>query len=336
MKAVYNNFLIVLLIALLCSTKVQGQERIEGVMAFQFNGDTDPAKKYSIYIPSTYVAGSANPLMLGLHPFNTNRWNSTSWCDTLITFAETNGLLLLCPDGGPDGRVDDPIDTAFTSVLLDSMALWYNVDAQKIFAIGFSWGGLTTYTYGLNHVEQFAGFIPIGAAISGTQPIANVLENSKCKPYYIIHGSLDNPGIRFFPLRDSLIVHNACVETNYLIGVGHTIDFPNRNQILTDAFIWLDSISCELMTEVVALPQMSEHISVFPTTIRANMESRLHFTTDGHLPGSIVLINMAGRKTHVIDYDHDTVQLPPCISGIHWLVFRLREKEQIIPIVILP
>lgn len=216
------------------------QTRIDADFSFQ----TDPAKKYSLYIPSTYNANEANALMVGFHPFNTNRWDAEAWCDTLINFAETNGLILACPDGGADGRVDDPLDTAFTTALMDSVMLWYNINPDKVYAMGFSVGGRATYTYGLNHINRFGGFIPIGAAVNGTNEVNGVIQNASGKPYYLVHGDNDAPTIRFFPLETVLNNNGAIVESLLMAGIGHTIDFPNRNQILTDAFEWIDSVNC--------------------------------------------------------------------------------------------
>ena len=82
---------------------MNAQLSIDGDFAFQ----SDSAKKYSLYIPSTYVEGTDHRLMLALHPWNTARWDSESWRDTLITFAEMTQLILVSPDGGADGlRVD--------------------------------------------------------------------------------------------------------------------------------------------------------------------------------------------------------------------------------------
>lgn len=232
------------LILLATSAQLLAQTRIDGNFPFQ----TDPAKKYSIYVPSNYNPAAPSPLMLGLHPFNVNRWDAESWCDTLIDFAEMNDLLLVCPDGGTDGRIDDDIDTAFTSLLLDSMHIWYNIDTTRRYCMGFSWGGQTTYTYGLRHINRFCGFLPIGSAMGFTTLVSDVLDNSKDLPFYIVHGDQDAPGVRFDPIRDSLIAHDAIVNTNLLAGVGHTIDFPNRNQILTAGFMWIDSIGCQADT----------------------------------------------------------------------------------------
>ncbi|MEM9544602.1 MAG: hypothetical protein AAGA77_01445 [Bacteroidota bacterium] len=203
----------------------------------------DPDKDYSIFIPSNYEEGEAIPAFLALHPLNTNRWNGQTWCEELTDFAETNGVFLICPDGGVDGKIDDPIDTAFTSFLLDSAFIWYDIDETKVYAIGFSWGGKTTYTYGLNHIDKFAGLLPIGAAITIGE-INGIAEKAMDVPVYIVHGSLDSPNVRYFPLLEAMEDNGACVESNLLQGVGHTIDFANQVEILTEAYEFLKDNAC--------------------------------------------------------------------------------------------
>ena len=220
---------------------VNAQEQINESMPFQ----TDPSKDYSIFIPSAYTEGEPIPAFLALHPFNTSRWNGETWCQELSDFAETNGVFLICPDGGIDGKIDDAIDTAFTSFLLDSAFIWYDIDETKVYATGFSWGGKTTYTYGLNHIEKFAGLMPIGAAISIGE-VNGIAENAEDVPVYIVHGSLDSPNNRFFPLLTAMEDNGACVESNLLPGVGHTIDFNNQVEILTDAYNYLQDNACTI------------------------------------------------------------------------------------------
>ena len=233
-----KNFILLLLVSV--TAGLFAQERIDDTFPF----DTDPNKKYSLYIPSNYDANTPHRLMLGLHPLNTNRWDAESWCDTLIVFAETNNLILACPDGGIDGAVDDPIDLGFTDALLDSMNVWYNIDADKTYAMGFSWGGKTTYTYGLDRPEIFKGYLPIGSAMGGTVEVNNIIANASDKLVYIVHGSNDSPASRFNPIKTALENNGAIVNSLLMPGVGHTIDFPNRNAILTTAFQWIDSVNC--------------------------------------------------------------------------------------------
>lgn len=241
------------------------QEQINESMPFQ----TDPDKEYSIFIPSAYEDGTQIPAFLALHPFNTSRWNGQTWCEELADFAETNGVILVCPDGGDDGKIDDPIDTAFTSFLLDSAFIWYDIDDTKLYATGFSWGGKTTYTYGLNHIEKFAGLMPIGAAISIGE-INGIDENAEDIPVYIIHGSQDSPNVRYYPLLQAMEDNDACVESNLLQGVGHTIDFDNQVEILTEAYDFLKDNAC---TTTSTNDTESFHKDIFPYTMISRNQS---------------------------------------------------------------
>ncbi len=249
-----------LILMLACSFGLlQAQEQINESMPF----DSDPDKDYSIFIPSNYVEGEPIPAFLALHPFNTSRWNGQTWCEELADFAEENGVFLICPDGGVDGKIDDAIDTAFTSFLLDSAFIWYDIDETKLYATGFSWGGKTTYTYGLNHIEKFAGLLPIGAAISISE-INGIAENAEDIPVYIVHGSFDNPNTRFYPLRDAMEENGACVESNLLQGVGHTIDFDNQVEILTEAYNYLQDNACATTSTE---EQILDHKDILPFTL---------------------------------------------------------------------
>ena len=232
----------ILFFCLFFSFTILSQDIIDGEVPFQ----TDPAKKYSLYVPDSYDENVPNKLIVGFHPLNTSRWDAKSWRDTLIQFSESANAIMLCPDGGLDGKVDDPIDTAFTSFILDSVRQVYNVDETKIYAMGFSWGGRTTYTYGLNRPHLFEGHLIIGAAINGLNEIGDIVENADLKSFYLVHGSNDAVGTRYTPAKTALENANACIEGQILQGVGHTIDFPDRNQILLDAFDWLENRACGL------------------------------------------------------------------------------------------
>jgi len=214
------------------------QEQINGSLPFQ----TDPSKDYSIYIPSGYTEGKAIAAFLALHPWNTDNWDGRRWCEEIADFAEANNVILICPDGGADGQIDDPIDTAFTTVMIDSAMTWYSIAPDSLYAMGFSWGGKTTYTYGLNHVDKFAGFMPIGAAIS-VDEINGISDQAFEKPFYLIHGGNDSPNVRYFPLIERLEDEGAFVGSELLPGVGHTIWFPNQVETLTKGFVWLKANS---------------------------------------------------------------------------------------------
>ncbi len=233
------KYISTLFMAISFSVTSLAQTQINNSVAFQ----TDPSKDYSLVIPTSYVEGESTAAFLALHPWNTNKWNGETWCEGLADFAEENNVILVCPDGGADGKIDDPIDTAFTSFILDSAFQWYDIDPAKLYAIGFSWGGKATYTYGLNHIDKFAGLLPIGAAISAND-VSGISQNIEGKPVYVVHGSLDSPNTRFYPMVEAMESNGACLETNLLQGVGHTIDFDNQVEILTAAYEYLKDNAC--------------------------------------------------------------------------------------------
>lgn len=273
------------------SSLSKAQTRIDGSFAFQ----TDPNKLYSIYVPSGYDSLVPNGMVVGLHPWNTSRWNAASWCDTLIAFAEMNNVLLACPDGGFDGQVDDQIDTAFTTVLIDSMQHWYNVDPARIFAMGFSWGGRTVYTYGFNHTETFCGYLPIGAAITGTTTVPpSLFGQARNKPVYIVHGENDSPNNRYWPMVNALPDSGIVLNSILMPGIQHTIDFPNRNQILTTAFQWIDSV-CGSSTVAID-PSLEQSVRLSPNPAPLGATIRLHLSPAPLNAPQIRLLDIKGRE----------------------------------------
>ena len=284
-----------------CLSLASAQVRIDGTFAFQ----SDTAKKYSLYIPSSYAPGVDHRLMVAFHPFNTSVWTAKSWCDTLTTFAEANGLLMACPDGGADGQVDDPIDTAFTTALLDSVRTWYNIDPEKTYVMGFSWGARTAYTYGLLRPGVFNGYLPIGAAITNLNEVnPTMVQNSAGKPVYIVHGSSDSPNTRFYPVRDALIGAGAIVDWLLMSGVGHTINFPNRNAILGVAFHWIDSVNCANLTlPVPAVGDAPHAIRIFPSVVAPMGQLSVELPAQDWRDVLITLVDHQGRIVH--EYPRD-------------------------------
>jgi len=252
----------VFLISLLLASQGISQQKLEGSFPFQ----SDPSKKFSLYVPSSYDESQPNALMLAFHPYNPAKWSGYSWRNELTDFAEENGLLLVCPDGGSDGSVDDQIDYDFTTALMDSMRLWYNVNEEKIFAIGFSVGGKAMYEYGLANASEFDGFIPIGPAINGTTEVQGLLSNAICKPFYLIHGENDAPSVRYEPIKTALEQNKAEVNSILMAGVGHTISFPNRESILKIAYRWIDTVQCKTKTGISEAAAIS-HLGIYPSPV---------------------------------------------------------------------
>jgi len=301
-------------ISLFFANAVFAQQTIDDGFAFQ----TESFKSYHIYVPSQYDEATPHSLMLAFHPFNTARWNGESWRDTLITFAETNNLILVSPDGGPDGKIDDPIDTAFTSVLIDSMSIWYNIDESERYIMGFSWGGRTTYSYGLNNYSKYKGFMPIGAATS-IDMVDDIIGNSVEKTFYLVHGSQDAPSTRYTPFVDALNNNGACIESLLMNGVGHTIDFPNRNEILSTAFDYIKK-ECPFIINSVEENSGEENESEIQISPNPN-DGSFRIETDIAIdPQQVEVYNINGSPLR-FSIEGNTVQLIEKRSGTYILMY---------------
>jgi len=290
-------------------------QSVDGSFAFQ----TDNAKKYSLYIPSDYNEDQPHAIMLGLHPLNPSRWDAQSWRDTLIDFAEENSLLLVCPDGGLDGRIDDDIDTSFTTTLLDSVSTWYNVNQDEKYIMGFSWGGKTTYTYGLRRTNNFKGYLVIGAAVNIGE-VNPVITNAKDESFYLVHGTTDAPSTRFTPLLSALESNDACVESQLLQGVGHTIDFPDRNAILTEAFQWLKNSNCG--TSSIKWLDTASSPWPYPNPFSDSFSLGTHYSSGA----KVELYDTAGRA---IGYSKEGNRVRPKAEGRGIVIVKVTDYDKV-------
>jgi predicted esterase len=200
---------------------------------------------FSLYFPQTYRSGDRLPLVVSFHPYSSFRWNGQSWRDSLISFAEANGVILLCPDGGANGRTDDPEDFDFTINLISRLLYDQRIDPYRIYTLGYSWGAKAALKFSTEHANLIRGMLLMG--VSSDQAISEFghqiadLRNMRC---YMVHGSLDAPRVRFHPLRNALMSAGVCLNVRLLENVGHSFNFQERDRVLEEAFQWLEEGQC--------------------------------------------------------------------------------------------
>lgn len=126
---------------------------LPGIHALGIGGERDAA----LYVPKTYRAGQAAPLIVLLHGAG---GHATQLIDPFVEVAEARGILLLAPDSR--GRTWDVIiggygpDVAF----LDDALVWVfgrcHVDRARIAIRGFSDGASYALSLGLANGEFFS------------------------------------------------------------------------------------------------------------------------------------------------------------------------------------
>ena len=99
-------------------------------------------RNYTFYVPSTYSPDDATPFVVNMHGFTGNA-EQQMISSAMNAVADAEGFLVAYPDA-VDGNWNASNDhnISFIDSLLDTVKADYNVDASRIYATGFSQGGM--------------------------------------------------------------------------------------------------------------------------------------------------------------------------------------------------
>lgn len=143
-------------------------------------------RTYLIYVPAAYDGSEDWPLVLNFHGYAIDGFTQMVWSD-MNPVADTAHFLVAYPDGRPvvsttpnippEGlgwNVSVPEDTVFVSVesvdeikytnaLLDHIASNYAVDPARVYATGWSNGGMMSTVLACELPDRIAAIAPVGA-----------------------------------------------------------------------------------------------------------------------------------------------------------------------------
>jgi polyhydroxybutyrate depolymerase len=132
-------------------------------------------RTYRVHLPSGYDGTQPAPLMLAFH-FYTGSGRSMEWLTHLNQIADREGFMVVYPDGyegsWAEGSnlyaadLDQVDDLAFVSALLDQLEQDYAVDPTRVYATGFSSGGIFVHRLACEMPERFAGIATVGAVLT--------------------------------------------------------------------------------------------------------------------------------------------------------------------------
>ncbi|MEL6593601.1 MAG: hypothetical protein AAFQ68_26105 [Bacteroidota bacterium] len=202
-------------------------------------------REYSLYLPSTYQRARTMPLMISFHPYSRYQWNARTWRDSLLRFAESQQLILLCPDGGWDGLTDQPEDLEISHKLLKQIQEHYRLDAPNIFPMGYSWGARAALRFSLAYPDKINGLLLVNVASDRTAgEFAPIMRKAHNKRIFMLHGQYDSPSTRFQPLYEELLQGGACLNFEIIRGQGHTFSCHKEQSRLAAAFQWIQQSPC--------------------------------------------------------------------------------------------
>ncbi|MBZ0287313.1 MAG: hypothetical protein K8I30_06845 [Anaerolineae bacterium] len=205
---------------------------------------------YHIYVPEAYGDGeSPVPLLFVFHGAGGTGVNIASLSD-FNAMAEAEGFVVIYPDGinriWNDGRPPDPAigpvdDVDFVSDMLDTLMAALNVDSSRIYATGYSAGGMFSFRLGCELPDQFAAV----ASVASTFPVylSQNCDGTPPVPLLVIQGT-DDPVIPWIGMRGGYLsatatldywgAHNGC-QTTEALTIQDDVDPDDGTRVLLSA-----------------------------------------------------------------------------------------------------
>jgi polyhydroxybutyrate depolymerase len=186
---------IVLVVALLLSacdsTGSDGEARLLSLT------HQDETRIFTLYIPSSLDTERPAPLLFALHgaPGTGEGMRLTTGLDEL---GDRNGWLVAYPDAlgawsaGCDcstSEINGVDDLGFIERVIERISEEYSVDDRRIYATGFSNGGIMTYRLGCSMSDTFAAVAPLGASMTWEQ--ARTCKLRRQIPIFSMIGTFD-------------------------------------------------------------------------------------------------------------------------------------------------
>jgi polyhydroxybutyrate depolymerase len=208
------------LLALLFVTSIahgQGQTLDK---TLEHNGIT---RNYTVYVPSTYSSQVDAPLVINLHGYTLNRGFQMTHSG-MNAVAEREGFMVAYPDAVDSDWFGPQDNIGFIDRLLDEVSSQYSINANKVYAAGFSQGGVMTYLLSVERPYKFAAI----ASVGGPRPLAAAdvyvppnIPATPRRPFPLLH--IHGTG-------DPIVPYNGGTST-----VGSlTLNFPPAERLVRD------------------------------------------------------------------------------------------------------
>ena len=169
-------------------------------------------RNHHTYIPASYNNSSEVPMLINFHGGCMSASSQMDEMD-MRSLADEHNFILVYPEGtsedgdgscliwnsGPYVDLENTKATAddlgFVRALVEDLSTRYAIDANRIYATGFSNGGFMTYAVGCYLSDVFAAIAPIAAMMTDEsldQNGSNPCQPLHSMPVIHLHGTNDN------------------------------------------------------------------------------------------------------------------------------------------------
>jgi polyhydroxybutyrate depolymerase len=141
-------------------------------------------RSFRVHIPPQYTSATAAPVVLVFHGAGMSAGMMEHFC-ALSRKADQEGFIAVYPSGTGAGRVmmswnagglrgplakGRPDDVEFVGALLDRLAQSVRVNPKRVYATGFSNGGMMCYKLAADLSDRIAAIAPVAAAMTFHDP----------------------------------------------------------------------------------------------------------------------------------------------------------------------
>ncbi|MDX2230873.1 MAG: alpha/beta fold hydrolase [Leptolyngbyaceae cyanobacterium bins.349] len=182
-------------------------------------------RAYDLYVPSSYNGDRPVPLVLALHGVGGD--GSTMEQQTGFNqLAERDGFIVVYPDAvnrhwhsRRNSQPDPHNDIGFIATLIDDLSQRYSIDRRRIYATGFSNGGIMTHRLACELSDKVSAIAVVSAAIP--EFVSRNCQSNQPISVLLIHGTKDDaiayatPGGGLRSVPDTLkhwSDHNRCTS----------------------------------------------------------------------------------------------------------------------------
>ena len=202
-------------------------------------------REYLVYVPASYNETANHPLLLNFHGFGGNAKDYFEYESDFRDVAELEGVILVYPQGSllsgfshwnaapmAEDNKSNTDDIGFIELLIENLSEDLSVDPNRIYATGFSNGGMFSYALACFTEGLIAGV----AAVSGLQ-----LNLEDCTPSHpmsvlIAHSTTDD----VIPYAGSSDVASIDETVSFWTTANQTANDPKESRHnLGDETVWI-------------------------------------------------------------------------------------------------
>ena len=233
-------------------------------------------RSYILYIPSVYNSSIQVPLMFNFHAGGGTSLDMLNYQNDMRPLAENSGFIAVYPQAAVDPSDGSNAwlhkaptshnDVDFIAAIIDTLSSEFMIDNNRIYACGYSEGGIFSYELGCRLNDKIAAFASVSGSMLTDSFRSSYYNLGNCYPTHptavmLIPGTSDfSPHSNYNGLSPYYMSANDI--TNYWAGYNNTNTNPSVYQIsnintsdgsTVERRIWENGDNCVTIEELKVL-----------------------------------------------------------------------------------